>query len=218
MANEINGTDLFVFMDGVVVAHATGHTLSPKMATRGTSNKDSGIFETKAAGRIDVTGTCEGLVVYGDIEVLRSAFIARVPVKLDFGEQVSGSLDESKIYATGNFLITGLDEGAPDNGNATYNMSFEHSSGFEYVSVGALTVRIAHTNATTNGGTEGAAFAMPKGGVAPYTYLWNDPAPAQTTQTATGLAAGTYTVTVTDSTGGTALTATATVTITEPAA
>jgi len=218
MANEINGTDLYVFMDGAVIAHATGHTLSPKMATRKTSNKDSGLFETNASGRLAITASCDGLMVYGDINVLRAAFIARVPVTLDFGEQIAGALDDSKIYASGEFLFTGLDEGAPDDGNATYNASFEHSSGFQYVSDGALTVRIAHSNCTTHNGTEGVAFAMPNGGTAPYTYLWDDPAPAQTTQACTAMTAGTYTVVVTDSTGGTALTATATVIISEPAA
>ena len=217
MANEINGTDLFVFMNGAVIAHATGHTLSPKMATRKTSSKDSGIYETRSSGRLDVTASCDGLQVYGDINLLRAAFAARVPVSLDFGEQVAGSLNQTKIYATGNFLITGLEEGAPDDGNATYNLSFEHSSGFKYVSIGALTVRIAHTNALTRLGTTGSAFAMPNGGTAPYTYLWNDPAPAQTSQTCTLMAAGTYTCTVTDSTAVTPLTAIATVVISEPA-
>jgi hypothetical protein len=212
MANEINGTDLFVFIDGLVVAHATSHTLSPKMSTRKTTNKDSGIFETKAEGRIEVTASCEGMQVYGDIDILRTKFLARVPVAVDFGEQVEGALDETKIYATGNFYITGLDEGAPDGDNATYNVSFEHSSGFEYVLDGHLTVRIAHSNCTTHDGTQGFAAALPLGGTPPYTYLWTGSA---TTQYITGKTAGTYSVTVTDDDDATA---TATVIISEPAA
>jgi len=62
------------------------------------------------------------------------------------------------------------------------------------------------------GFSDGQATATATNGVAPYTYLWNDPA-AQTTATATGLAAGTYTVSVTDATS---TTVTASVTITEP--
>ncbi len=48
--------------------------------------------------------------------------------------------------------------------------------------------------------TDGSATVTVAGGVAPYTYLWDD-ADAQTTATATGLVAGTYTVTVTDDNG-----------------
>jgi PKD repeat protein len=45
------------------------------------------------------------------------------------------------------------------------------------------------------GGTNGSAFANISGGMAPYTFIWNN---LQTNQTATGLSAGTYSVTVTD--------------------
>lgn len=48
------------------------------------------------------------------------------------------------------------------------------------------------------------AVAHVSGGVAPYTYLWNDYL-QQTTDTATGLCAGTYAVTVTDALGDTAV-------------
>jgi gliding motility-associated-like protein len=48
----------------------------------------------------------------------------------------------------------------------------------------------------------GTATVNPSGGIAPYTYAWND-SHAQTTQTATGLCAGTYTCTVMDNTGTT---------------
>jgi gliding motility-associated-like protein len=64
----------------------------------------------------------------------------------------------------------------------------------------ALTVTMASTDASCNGGSDGSATATAADGTAGYTYLWDDPA-AQTTATATGLAAGTYNVTVTDANG-----------------
>ncbi len=73
----------------------------------------------------------------------------------------------------------------------------------------------AQTNVSCNGGSDGTATVTPGGGTPPYSYLWNDPAPAQTTANCTGLTAGTWTVTVTDNNG---CTATTTVTITQPAA
>lgn len=51
-----------------------------------------------------------------------------------------------------------------------------------------------------SGGTDGTATVVAAGGVAPYTYLWDDGG-AQTTATATGLAAGDYNVVVTDANG-----------------
>ena len=50
---------------------------------------------------------------------------------------------------------------------------------------------------TCNGADDGIAMVTATGGVAPYTYLWND-AEAQTEATAVDLAPGTYSVTITD--------------------
>ncbi|MBI2966415.1 MAG: hypothetical protein HYY40_01200 [Bacteroidetes bacterium] len=77
-----------------------------------------------------------------------------------------------------------------------------------------LTISITKTDVACNGGNTGQATANPAGGTAGYNYVWNDPAPAQSTQTVTGLTAGTWTVTVTDSKG---CTATQSVNITQPA-
>ena len=60
------------------------------------------------------------------------------------------------------------------------------------------TVTTTTTLTSCFGGSNGTATAIPAGGTAPYTYLWNN---GQTTQTATGLSANTYSVTVTDSKG-----------------
>jgi hypothetical protein len=67
---------------------------------------------------------------------------------------------------------------------------------------------------TCNGGSNGMAATSVSGGLAPYTYLWDDPA-AQTTAIAQGLPAGTYTLQVTDNSG---CISSATVTINEPPA
>ncbi|MBI4646101.1 MAG: hypothetical protein HY738_05750, partial [Bacteroidia bacterium] len=72
----------------------------------------------------------------------------------------------------------------------------------------------AQTNVSCNGGNNGSATVTAGGGTLPYTYVWNDPAPAQSTATVTALTAGTWTVTVTDANG---CTKTASVTVTQPA-
>ncbi|MBI4649080.1 MAG: hypothetical protein HY738_21445, partial [Bacteroidia bacterium] len=73
----------------------------------------------------------------------------------------------------------------------------------------------SQTNVLCNGGSNGQATATQSGGTGPYSYVWNDPVPAQSTASVTGLTAGTWTVTVTDAN---LCTSTATVTITEPGA
>lgn len=226
MATVINGTDIHVFLNDVWVAHETSHSLSSKMTARITSNKDSGKFNSKAPGRLDISGSFECLKVYTDYATLWAAYLARVAVKLDFGERAGetlvdgeytgGTLDTSKFYQTGNFYIMGIDDAAPDEDNASYTVSIENAdASFACSTDTTLRVGIAHSDCTTFGGTEGAAFALPLGGTAPYTYLWDDPAPAQTTQAATALAAGTYTVVVTDAV---AATASCSVVINQPAA
>jgi hypothetical protein len=203
--NEINGTKLRLWIEDVMVGDATSHSLSIKMSTRKTSNKDSGKFETKAPGRFEVTGTSDSLMVYGNFEAILSAMIAQDPVTMDFGANTDddGVLDETVWYASGEFLITAFDHTAGDGDNATYTISFEHSSGFTMnLDDMDLYVRIVGVDPTTGSSNDGSAAAFVRGGIAPYTYAW-DSTPPQTTAIATGLDEGTFTVTVTDSSSNT---------------
>ena len=60
------------------------------------------------------------------------------------------------------------------------------------------------TSVTCLGACDGISVVTPSGGLAPYTYLWNDPL-AQTTTVANSLCAGTYISSVTDASGCTIL-------------
>jgi hypothetical protein len=212
--NEINGTKLRVWIEDEMVADATSHSLSIKMATRKTSNKDSGKFETKSPGRFEVTGSSDSLMVYGNFEAILAQMISQEPVTMDFGANTDddGVLDETVWYASGEFIITGFDHTAGDDSNATYTISFEHYSGFTMnLDDMDLYVRTTQVNVTVHEAATGSAAAFVRGGIAPYTYLWTGGA---TTSIISGKVAGTYTVTVTDSSSNTG---TATVIITEPA-
>ncbi len=224
MAEVINGSDLYVFIGGTVVAHATSHTLSMKMNVRDTSNKDTGKFNTKAVGRMDVSATADALTVYTDLSTLMTAYLARVPVAVAFGERsgavltdgeyTGGALDTTTFYAQGNFIITGLDLNAGDQENASYSVSLENSDAtFTFSGEGELRAFIVQQNCTANAAADGIAVAMPSGGTAPYTFLWDDLGGA-TTQALEGVVAGTYTVVVTDDA---AAEVTVVCTITEPA-
>ena len=78
----------------------------------------------------------------------------------------------------------------------------------------ALSLSSTQLNVSCNGGSDGSIDLSVSGGIAPYTYSWNNPSNS-TTQDIGSLTAGTYTVTVTDDNS---CTATETVTITEPTA
>jgi len=57
------------------------------------------------------------------------------------------------------------------------------------------------TSASCNGVCDGTGSVTPIGGIAPYTFLWNDGPPATALDTAFGLCAGNYFVQVTDASG-----------------
>src|SRR5690606_18466156 len=81
------------------------------------------------------------------------------------------------------------------------------------VTVSNMINTISKVDVTCNGGNNGSATAVISGGVAPYTYVWNNGI-TSTTNEATNLAAGTYEVTVTDA-NGCILTVTFTITETD---
>jgi len=208
MADVINGSDLYVFIDGDIVAHATSHTLSLKMNTRDTSNKDTGKFNTKAVGRMDISATADALVVYTNVEALLTAYLARDVVALTFAERtgavltdgvyVGGNEDTTKFYAEGNFIITGFDMNAGDQENASYSVSFENSDAtFAFTGTGDLRAYIIRQNCTANAADDGIAVVMPSGGTPPYTFLWDDLV-GLTTQAIEGQPPATYTCVVTD--------------------
>jgi hypothetical protein len=175
MANEINGSDLFMWLDDVLIANATSHTLSFKMSTRDTSNKDSGTYNTRDVARFDVSGSCDGLVVYsGGYKTLIDAMKLRTPVKMDFGQKESGltTLDTAVWYASGMFVITGVDITAGDQENATYTCTFEHQSGFDFTPHAALNgFIVGYDPASAAAATAGCAVYV-WGGIEPYTYVW----------------------------------------------
>ncbi|HIN39781.1 MAG TPA: T9SS type A sorting domain-containing protein [Flavobacteriales bacterium] len=81
-------------------------------------------------------------------------------------------------------------------------------------STGGPSISITSDNVICNGGNNGTAAISVSGGLAPFTYLWDD-LNGQTNQSATGLSAGLYNVTVTDSSGCTSISS---ITVTEPTA
>jgi hypothetical protein len=143
----INGTDVMVFLSPSTggttwksVAHANSHSLSIKMSTRETSNKGSGDKVTRGAGRLDITGSIEGMYIDSDkynLEDFMEAIITREPYMMFFGKEASTGVADTTtsggahFYASGNFYITSVDATFPDQANSTYTVSIEHANGFD---------------------------------------------------------------------------------------
>ncbi len=68
------------------------------------------------------------------------------------------------------------------------------------ITVTSPDITLDKTDVLCNGGNTGKAWVTATQGIAPYTYLWNDPA-TSATDTASNLTAGWYTVAVTDANG-----------------
>lgn len=135
--NVINGTDLYVFIGGVPIAHSTSHTLTITRTNRGISTKDSGAYVTRGKGRLNVSASCSALMVYGSFETIVEAQITSAPVTVAFGKKTTpaGSLDTTETYATGSFFITSVEMNAPDGDNATYTVNFECAGTFTFTEV-----------------------------------------------------------------------------------
>jgi len=154
MSEVINGTGMLMYrvtgddpdFEYKAVGHATSHSLTVTMATRVTSTKDTGNYVSREAGRLDATGTADGLSVYDDdfgFEDMRQLVTDREPVLLVFTgsvEPVEPEDPEANVtpdldnpYATGTFIITSFEQSAPDQDNTTYSVSYEGTGDFEIV-------------------------------------------------------------------------------------
>jgi hypothetical protein len=150
MANDvINGDLVMVFASASTgtttwksVAHATSHTLSIKHTPRSTSNKGSGIYETRKAGRLDVTGSLAGMYIDNDkynLEDFQLAIVARTPLLMIFGKetvQLNGTPDTTTsglthFYSSGQFYLDDVNADFPGNENSTYSVTFSHATGFQ---------------------------------------------------------------------------------------
>jgi len=118
----INGASITVFNGASKIADSTNATVTINMATRDTSNKDSGVYASREAGRLDVTITCDGLVATGGFNTLLSLIVARAALTLNVK-------DGNDTKVSGSFLLTSVEQSAPDQENVTYSCTFEYAGG-----------------------------------------------------------------------------------------
>lgn len=206
--------------DGSITVQGSGGTAPYQYAIESGAFQSSGTFGSLAAGTYNFTVRDSKLCTY-DLTAtvtqpwipLTASIISQTNVPCSGGSQGSVtaagwggtspymySLNGAPYQASGTF--SSLSAGVytifvRDGASDVFNLPVEITQS-ESLQI-AFTVNPPHCL----GGSDGTAVALPSGGTAPYTYLWNTD-PVQNMQTATGLSAGTYSVTVTDANGCTA--------------
>lgn len=167
-----------------------------------------------------VSGLCSGnyVVSISDASgcVVQDTFVVNEPLLLQT------SLSASNIQCNGNCDGTGIS--SVDGGTAPYVYAWSNAqsspsatglcagnysltvtdangctstASINITEPQALTAGVSSTDVSCFGDCSGTATALPGGGTAPYSFLWDDPS-AQSASTATGLCAGNYSVIVGD--------------------
>lgn len=118
----VNGTDLLLYADGNAVAYSTTCTLDITIATRETTNKDTGDYSTFAAGRRSGTASVDGLVALDstyNYSYLFGLMQSGALVWLRYSTNVS----TDKYYQV-QAVMSSLNLSASDGENTTYSASF----------------------------------------------------------------------------------------------
>ena len=118
----INGASITVYNGASLIADSTDATVDITMATRDTSSKDSGIYASREAGRLDVSIQVDGLVAVGGFKTLLTLITARAALTINVK-------DGATTVVSGSFLLTNVSQSAPDQENVTYSCSFEYAGG-----------------------------------------------------------------------------------------
>lgn len=142
MAQMERGDDIMLFDDkGKSLAFGKSHTLSVGIESQEISSKDSGVFTSKKATKVNWSISAEHMYTEGAYDKLFDAMLTLEPITVYFGKKKSeaadktvadGDLDAWKpntptqsTLRTGQVIITKLDLQAQSGDNATFSVEFE---------------------------------------------------------------------------------------------
>lgn len=124
-AGIINGTLMGVYIGSTLILRGKSTKFSMKVASRDTTNKDTGGYKTVLGGLASWEGSGDFLFTedasYG-FRDLKTALEAKTLVTVKWSSEVAGNYKHS-----GTALITSLDADFPVEENSTFSVSFEGS-------------------------------------------------------------------------------------------
>lgn len=129
--DTIKGKNLRIKMASGRIYHATQCDFTTTRAVESLATKDTN-GELKTTGNYTwglsssaVVATKPGSGTWQDTKTILDAYLANVPVAVEFTTDVEGD-----IIISGNCNIISCNIGAPVNGNATYEVSFDGTGDF----------------------------------------------------------------------------------------
>jgi predicted secreted protein len=138
MANVIKGSDLMLFVKQdatyTTIAFATACQLQVNANTLETSSKDSGKWTAKQTSKLNWSVTTDALFSTVEFSALFNKMVARSELEIAFTIATNADSDSGKPSGgwtpdtsgyRGKCVITSLSANAPDNENATFNVSLE---------------------------------------------------------------------------------------------
>jgi len=137
MANEgqLNGTELGVYVAGVLVAYSTNATLNANHSTRSTTSKESGGWEDNMEGLRNWDVSCDALYAWVDpagsaitnktlSDIFTAYLTTRTSFELTFGANGGASNDTKYV---GDAWLTSCSLTAPLEDTSTFSVSFQGS-------------------------------------------------------------------------------------------
>ena len=132
---QLNGTELGVYVGGVLVAYSTNATLNVNHSTRSTTSKESGGWEDNMEGLRNWDVSCDALYAWLDpagtaisnktLSDLFTGYLAtRTSFDLTFG---STSATAGNTKYTGTAWLTSASLTAPLEDTSTFSVSFQGS-------------------------------------------------------------------------------------------
>lgn len=134
MRDYVNGSDLLVSVAGKAVGHCTSHTATFNTETKDVAVKPAAsvapssgsLYKSKRVTGLSVQVKADGLQFYNETE---SGFKAAL-APWSKGQSVQLKLFErsqdTKPYASGNFIISSIEQTAPAGEDATYSVTFDN--------------------------------------------------------------------------------------------
>ena len=133
---QLNGTELGVYIGGVLVAYSTSATININHSTRSTSNKESGGWSENMEGMRDWDVSTDALYAWLDpagsaisnktLSDMFTGYIAtRASFDLTFGSTSTTAIGFTKY--TGTAWMTSASISAPLEDTATFSVSFQGS-------------------------------------------------------------------------------------------